>query len=729
MAAAEQEIKSFDVEVGKLGEQIDKTNKKVAESKDKVQQLEAAMRANGKELKGSAKAMKVAQKGMDGLTAGIGGMNTMLTDLSTTGTTSIGSLSSAVGGLSISFRVLGMSIPFLNILTIVITLLPYLLKVKDVVMQIVGFFTGANKLQADFEKNQSRINKVLERTTELTKKTTEALDRQEDNQMKLARTDEERYKITVKFLKLKINTINAEREELRIQAKLAKLEYDRAYTAHLNDKSDDKKSTNAYKAKITYQNLIAQINKDSADIYSAQVDLTAANLDEIDRVAKKREESGKKYVEDVKKNAEIVRKLIQEVSNDIANATKEITGNAATDVFNQLQKLISDFKKLTEVGGNVAKAKAKEVSVAIKTVLENNSQKILQNSENTAEAVYTSWDDGIIRSDAIATEAANHVTESMKKIVDDGQKDTKKLNEDIVKLNESTQESITNASEENAKTIDGIEKKAEENAEALAAKKRALEDNRAAGTINQQEYDDSYLILAKAEEANNQAKNDALLAQNKSYQNKATKITEEAEAKRKEITESYTEQRTQATEQMLTGVAESASSTLSSLSTIEGENTKKGIKLKKASTMISMAEGLAKGISSAASAPWPANIAAIASTIALLVADFAQVKQMQSQATYSKGGIVRGAGSGTSDEIPARLSNGESVINARGTATYGPVLDAINRSTGGNAITTASNNNMLGNMMASAVASMPNPIVSVESINKQSAIYNKVAVK
>jgi len=727
--AAEQEIKSFDMEVGKLGEQIDKTNKKVAESKDKVQQLEAAMRANGKELKGSTKAMKVAQKGMDGLTAGIGGMNTMLTDLSTTGTTSIGSLSSAVGGLSTSFRVLGMSIPFLNILTIVMTLLPYLLKVKDVVMQIVGFFTGANKLQADFEKNQARINKVLTRTTELTKKTTEALDRQEGNQMKLARTDAERYKITVKFLKLKINTINAERQELRIQAKLAKLEYDRAYTAHLNDKSDDKKSTNAYNAKITYQNLIAQINKDSAEIYSAEVDLTAANLDEIDRVTKKREESGKKYVEDVKKNAEIVKKLIENANNDIASATKEITQNAATEILNQIKKLVQDYKALMDNGSATAKAKAKEVGAAIKDTVSNNSQKILQDSEQTADAVYTSWKDGIVRGDKIAEEAANHVTESMKKIVDDGQKDTQKLNDDIVKLNESTQEAITKASESNAKSIEDIEKKAEENAEVLAAKKQALEDNRAAGTINQGDYDNSYLVLSEAEKANNQAKNDALLAQDKKYQDETTAITAAAEKKRKGLTDEYTQQRTQATEQMLTGVAESASSTLSSLSTIEGENTKKGIKLKKASTMISMAEGLAKGISSAASAPWPANIAAIASTIALLVADFAQVKQMQSQATYSKGGIVRGPGSGTSDEIPARLSNGESVINARGTATYGPILDAINRSTGGNAITTATNNNSLGNMMASAVASMPSPVVSVESINKQSAIYNNVTVK
>lgn len=45
---------------------------------------------------------------------------------------------------------------------------------------------------------------------------------------------------------------------------------------------------------------------------------------------------------------------------------------------------------------------------------------------------------------------------------------------------------------------------------------------------------------------------------------------------------------------------------------------------------------------------------------------------------YPVGGVVRGPGTGTSDSIPAWLSNGEYVINAAATAMWRPVLDAIN---------------------------------------------------
>ena len=44
------------------------------------------------------------------------------------------------------------------------------------------------------------------------------------------------------------------------------------------------------------------------------------------------------------------------------------------------------------------------------------------------------------------------------------------------------------------------------------------------------------------------------------------------------------------------------------------------------------------------------------------------------------GGIIRGPGTGTSDSIPAMLSNGEYVINAKSAASYGyHNLDGINR--------------------------------------------------
>jgi hypothetical protein len=46
--------------------------------------------------------------------------------------------------------------------------------------------------------------------------------------------------------------------------------------------------------------------------------------------------------------------------------------------------------------------------------------------------------------------------------------------------------------------------------------------------------------------------------------------------------------------------------------------------------------------------------------------------------TGATGGLIIGPGSGTSDSINARLSNGEYVINARQTARHRPLLDAIN---------------------------------------------------
>jgi hypothetical protein len=42
------------------------------------------------------------------------------------------------------------------------------------------------------------------------------------------------------------------------------------------------------------------------------------------------------------------------------------------------------------------------------------------------------------------------------------------------------------------------------------------------------------------------------------------------------------------------------------------------------------------------------------------------------------GGLIRGPGTGTSDSIMARLSNGEYVVNAKATSMFRPLLDAIN---------------------------------------------------
>jgi len=45
---------------------------------------------------------------------------------------------------------------------------------------------------------------------------------------------------------------------------------------------------------------------------------------------------------------------------------------------------------------------------------------------------------------------------------------------------------------------------------------------------------------------------------------------------------------------------------------------------------------------------------------------------------FARGGEVKGKGTGTSDSIPAMLSNGEFVVNAKSTQTFKPLLEALN---------------------------------------------------
>jgi hypothetical protein len=49
--------------------------------------------------------------------------------------------------------------------------------------------------------------------------------------------------------------------------------------------------------------------------------------------------------------------------------------------------------------------------------------------------------------------------------------------------------------------------------------------------------------------------------------------------------------------------------------------------------------------------------------------------------TFATGGYVSGPGTGTSDSIPARLSNGEFVMSAKTVATYGvDFMNSLNQS-------------------------------------------------
>jgi hypothetical protein len=102
----------------------------------------------------------------------------------------------------------------------------------------------------------------------------------------------------------------------------------------------------------------------------------------------------------------------------------------------------------------------------------------------------------------------------------------------------------------------------------------------------------------------------------------------------------------------------------------------------------------------------------------------AQAFKALDSAKFATGGYVRGAGTSTSDSIPIRVSNGESIMNAETTAMFGGLLSSLNQLGGGVPIqvqeTAASvrGEDMLARAVARGVAMLPNPVVSVEDINR-----------
>lgn len=146
---------------------------------------------------------------------------------------------------------------------------------------------------------------------------------------------------------------------------------------------------------------------------------------------------------------------------------------------------------------------------------------------------------------------------------------------------------------------------------------------------------------------------------------------------------------------------------------------------------INTGKAIAAGVAEAVKLGFPQNLTAIATTVATVLANIATAVKTVKSAKFATGGDVVGAGTGTSDSIPAMLSNGESVMTAKATSMFAPILSAFNQAGGGVPIygqqtgNQAIGEDMLAKAFAKGVASMPNPVVSVEEI---SHVSNRVRV-
>lgn len=167
-----------------------------------------------------------------------------------------------------------------------------------------------------------------------------------------------------------------------------------------------------------------------------------------------------------------------------------------------------------------------------------------------------------------------------------------------------------------------------------------------------------------------------------------------------------------------------ASDTFGSLATIFGEESKAGKAMAIAQTTIDTYQSAISAYKSLSGIPIVGPVLGGIAAAAAVASGLAAVKKITATKTpsfkkpsYASGVIgLRGSGTGTSDDVTANLSAGESVINARSTSMFANELSAINQAGGGVGINGASNilnqnevqnnanNSQLVTMIAEAVA-------------------------
>lgn len=116
-----------------------------------------------------------------------------------------------------------------------------------------------------------------------------------------------------------------------------------------------------------------------------------------------------------------------------------------------------------------------------------------------------------------------------------------------------------------------------------------------------------------------------------------------------------------------------------------------------------------------------------------------ELDNIKAEKGFATGGYVEGAGTATSDSIPARLSNGEAVINAKSTSMFYDLLSRINQAGGGVAFPNAQNSPILhfarggvANNTQTTIEALKQalngvqPVVSVKEITR---VQNKLKIK
>jgi len=358
-------------------------------------------------------------------------------------------------------------------------------------------------------------------------------------------------------------------------------------------------------------------------------------------------------------------------------------------------------------------------------------QKRLDSEKNLTAKARQAINDAIIQNNIILTDKVNELNEksleeNIKKEIDAKTKEYEakiqlaikgsddELNIKIAKLTLQRDAELLNENLTNVQRL-AIEDKYYEDSQALkdsflvarqTALKESLNKEFEIKALDAQLNYENEIALAEIEVQRKQAEYDRLLSMDQATKDALKLSQEDYEIAIKQsnlnLIKSQQDLTNAQINEAVAGAAaiSSIANSLADLSDAINEDSEEAAKFARTMALVQIGIALATGIAgavkqAAAANTWYEGVAALAVGIASVTSAIVSAKKALSttektpkapQSTVRRlatGGLVSGPGSGKSDSIDAKLSNGESVLNANSTSMFTPLLSALNQAGGG----------------------------------------------
>lgn len=466
-------------------------------------------------------------------------------------------------------------------------------------------------------------------------------------------------------------------------------------TQNLYDKQQKNKDANAAYLELGY-NTQAEVNKQEQD------------------AAKQRQQKRDQQEKDrLQKEKEFAMSRIEAVIN-LEKSKEDTSEQLLRDALEKRRALENEGKKISK---EVAQQQKDEINRIVEEELKKDKDARKEaNDQKIAQAKETN--DIIIQGLEIALEESKLLygeesTQTRKAIQDNFDARKKAIDDEIALLESKkmtmdglTQEEIfrlQTLSNENKKLTNDIQTEAQRQVQVDRDKAQQLYDSKMAASENdfalQQE-----ILNAKIEQDRlffeQQLSNENLTAEQRAVIEEQQTATKKANGEAQVQIDNGVFQNQQA-------ILGATASSLAALGELVGKETVAGKALGIATALINTWQGATEALKAKSVLPSPFDVAAKVVNVATTVASGLKAVQAITSVKVpsggggnasavtnagpsvgkpkglATGGLVMGPGTGTSDSIPAMLSNGESVINAASTSMFRPLLSTINQMGGG----------------------------------------------